>query len=384
MSASEASMAGNTRLPLVPSTLAPDNLTLAETRDEQDVSTSTGPYRDGADTKLTRARNLEAWLARLSEAESMRGALEREHALLEESIRHERGELLARVRTKTSCRERWDEMTGDDATRRCDRCRREVHDLSRLSRTEIERLFAREERGEVRLYRRADGRVTTGEGPRTARTQLLGAAATGAITGATIAGAFVGSYALVDDARYEAMDARMSFDEAQTHRAVLAQRAQGETVAAVQTSLREHEILEGRIHTDLARASVLAPVEAPSPTVSPEQPFDVVSLGSDEYLVSRPTLLPEPTAMMSAARLIPHERDGVVLGVRIFGIRREALLARLGLQNGDTLVSVNGVALATIHQHLDTFASIVRDSTAIELVLLRRGEVVRLHYTVVG
>jgi type II secretory pathway component PulC len=54
----------------------------------------------------------------------------------------------------------------------------------------------------------------------------------------------------------------------------------------------------------------------------------------------------------------------------------------MGIQNGDTLVTLNGISLASGTP--DALLDAVSDSTAFELVVLRRGEVVRLRYVVLG
>lgn len=114
-----------------------------------------------------------------------------------------------------------------------------------------------------------------------------------------------------------------------------------------------------------------------------ERGFGVVEISPTEFLVARGVILGEQADLAGAARLIPSERDGVMIGVRVFGVRPGTLPARLGVRNGDTLVSINGVSLAGAPD-IERLLSIARDSTAAELVILRRGELVRLRYTVIG
>ena len=42
-------------------------------------------------------------------------------------------------------------------------------------------------------------------------------------------------------------------------------------------------------------------------------------------------------SLMKTARVIPHEENGRVVGVKLYGIRRTSLLGRLGIRNGDML-----------------------------------------------
>lgn len=386
-------MHGNPRLPLVPTPPATDTLTLRAEGDDQVVQTdrdasgaASGPYRDGADAKLARMRNLEAWLARLGEAEAMRGALEREHALLEESIRHERDTLRARVTETTPCSARWEQMQGNDAVRRCGRCRRAVHDLARLSRNEAEALLERAERGEVlSLHARPDGRVVMGACPRSERAQTVRAVAAGMIAGAAVATSAFVPYAVVDDMRFDALAERVTEGERTAHRLYLEQHAQGERWAAREQEHDERDRLETRAHLSLRDSitSLARRLARDEPGAEPTDAdgSDVTEVGPNEYLVTR-AALESPAHVMSAARVIPHEQEGVVLGVRIYGIRRSSLLGRMGIQNGDTLVTLNGISLASSDPN--GLLGAVRDSTSFELVVLRRGEVVRLRYVVLG
>jgi hypothetical protein len=58
-------------------------------------------------------------------------------------------------------------MTGDDAVRFCDKCRKNVYDVAQLSRAEAVSAIERAEgRACVRLSRRADGTIATGCCPR--------------------------------------------------------------------------------------------------------------------------------------------------------------------------------------------------------------------------
>lgn len=70
-----------------------------------------------------------------------------------------------------------------------------------------------------------------------------------------------------------------------------------------------------------------------------------------QYRVDRPTV----KCLLSAAgtstrltpnlRLVPAVENGSPIGFRLFGIRPGSLPGRLGLRNGDTLRSVNGLPL---------------------------------------
>ena len=72
--------------------------------------------------------------------------------------------LLPRLRIASPCEENWNEMVGDERTRRCTRCERDVYNLSGFTRGEAEALLSQS--GEapcVRFYRRTDGTIMTGD-----------------------------------------------------------------------------------------------------------------------------------------------------------------------------------------------------------------------------
>jgi hypothetical protein len=64
------------------------------------------------------------------------------------------------------CPASWEAMAGDDRVRMCGQCRRQVYNLSELSRSEVEALVERAEgRMCVRFYQRADGKIMTSDCP---------------------------------------------------------------------------------------------------------------------------------------------------------------------------------------------------------------------------
>ena len=62
------------------------------------------------------------------------------------------------------CHADWGGMVGRGRVRFCDGCRREVFDLSAMTRAEVARVFAAGDSPCVRFYRRADGRLVTADG----------------------------------------------------------------------------------------------------------------------------------------------------------------------------------------------------------------------------
>jgi hypothetical protein len=74
--------------------------------------------------------------------------------------------LLADIRVASPCHAAWGNMKGDEQTRFCSLCRKNVYNLSEMTRQEAENLI-REKEGKlcVRYYQRADGTVLTKDCP---------------------------------------------------------------------------------------------------------------------------------------------------------------------------------------------------------------------------
>lgn len=80
--------------------------------------------------------------------------------LLEEARARARLPVLDGIRVASPCRADWKGMTGDDRVRHCGDCRRNVYNLSGLTRDGAEALIAEKEgRLCVRYYQRADGTI---------------------------------------------------------------------------------------------------------------------------------------------------------------------------------------------------------------------------------
>jgi hypothetical protein len=148
--------------------------------------------------------DVEALQIRLSQLEQELAGIRDERARLERAARSEprliteldavRRELHARaprrlpmlddIRVASPCHERWDAMTGDEQSRFCGSCKKNVYNLSSMTREAAEALVHSKE-GElcVRYFRRTDGTILTADCPvgvRRKRVKLVAAA--GAVT----------------------------------------------------------------------------------------------------------------------------------------------------------------------------------------------------------
>jgi hypothetical protein len=85
-------------------------------------------------------------------------------------------------------------------------------------------------------------------------------------------------------------------------------------------------------------------------------------------------------AATRALRVVPSLDGGG--GLRLYGIRPASAVDRLGFENGDVLVSVNGVSVATPDSALNAYGR-YRSDDSLTAALLRRGKPTWLHFRVV-
>ena len=138
------------------------------------------------------------------------------------------------------------------------------------------------------------------------------------------------------------------------------------------------------------------PPAAPPPTSDERPPAFKSSLSEEElnqgitansetsYTVSRQLLdkvLGNQAELMRAARVVPYEENGRVVGVKVYGIRRTALLGKLGIQNGDVLRTINGFDLSSPDSALEAYAKL-RETSEFSIAMMRRGQPKTMEYSV--
>ncbi|MBX3247117.1 MAG: general secretion pathway protein GspC [Myxococcales bacterium] len=99
----------------------------------------------------------------------------------------------------------------------------------------------------------------------------------------------------------------------------------------------------------------------------------------DRSLVDR--VLENQAELMRTARVIPHEEGGRTVGVKLYGIRRNSLLGRLGVQNGDMLRTINGYDMASPDSALEAYARL-RTADHLTLSIVRRGQPTTIDYNI--
>lgn len=103
-----------------------------------------------------------------------------------------------------------------------------------------------------------------------------------------------------------------------------------------------------------------------------------------QYNVSRSLMnrvLENQAQLMSQARVVPQEEGGRTTGVKVYGIRRNSLLSRLGVQNGDVLRSINGYSLTSPDSALEAYTRL-RSAEQLTIQMMRRGTPTNVNYSI--
>ncbi len=124
---------------------------------------------------------------------------------------------------------------------------------------------------------------------------------------------------------------------------------------------------------------------APAPGGVPKDITDRIQKVSDtEFHVDRAVvdnILENQAQLMRTARIVPEQKDGKILGIRLFGIRPDTLLGKLGLQNGDRLETINGFDMASPEKALEAYARL-RTADSLTVKVTRRGSPVNIDFKI--
>jgi general secretion pathway protein C len=99
----------------------------------------------------------------------------------------------------------------------------------------------------------------------------------------------------------------------------------------------------------------------------------------DKSLVDK--VLANPMAVAKGARVVPAVKNGKPDGFKLYAIRPSSVYAKLGLQNGDTLQSINGFELTSADKALEVYTKL-REATSLQVEVTRRGQQQKLTYTI--
>ncbi len=110
----------------------------------------------------------------------------------------------------------------------------------------------------------------------------------------------------------------------------------------------------------------------------------ITRVSDTEFTVARglvDQLLENQAELMRTARIIPHQEGGRTVGVKLYGIRRNSLLGRLGLQNGDMLRTINGYDMTSPDSALEAYSRL-RGANNLTVSVVRRGQAMNVDYNI--
>jgi len=110
----------------------------------------------------------------------------------------------------------------------------------------------------------------------------------------------------------------------------------------------------------------------------------IEKLSDTKYNIQRglvDKVLANQGSLMKSARVIPHEENGRVVGVKLYGIRRNSLLGRLGVRNGDMLRTINGFDMTSPDTALEAYSRL-RSADKLTLAVKRQNKEITIDYNI--
>jgi general secretion pathway protein C len=144
-----------------------------------------------------------------------------------------------------------------------------------------------------------------------------------------------------------------------------------------------------------AKDGAVASTPAPAPPAAnngrptaPQVPASIsdkiAKISETQFKIDRSvidSILENQAQLMRTARIVPEQKDGKTVGIRLFGIRSDTLLGTLGMQNGDRLEQINGFDMASPEKALEAYARL-RTATSLTVQLTRRGKPLTIDYQI--
>jgi general secretion pathway protein C len=138
------------------------------------------------------------------------------------------------------------------------------------------------------------------------------------------------------------------------------------------------------------KAPVVAPTTTRVPTRRGAKPLDpelrkgIQAVSATEFNIDRSVvdrILENQSELMRQAKIIPVQENGRTVGVRLLGIRPDALLGVLGMKNNDHLQTINGFEVANPEKALEAYARL-RTADKLTIQVNRDGKNMNLDYNI--
>jgi general secretion pathway protein C len=140
-----------------------------------------------------------------------------------------------------------------------------------------------------------------------------------------------------------------------------------------------------QVPAPVARSPGSSAVDARNAGLSDEELSDGIEKLSDTRFNIQRSLVDKVLAnqgsLMRTARVIPHEENGRVVGVKLYGIRRNSLLGHLGIRNGDMLRTINGYDMTSPDSALEAYSGL-RSADKLTLAVKRQNNEMTIEYNI--
>lgn len=93
-------------------------------------------------------------------------------------------------------------------------------------------------------------------------------------------------------------------------------------------------------------------------------------------------LFANPTEVVKGARLVPTIRNGKPEGFKVYAIKPDSLIAKLGFENGDTLIAILGEPMTSADRGLEVYTKIrnIAPGEPVDVIVMRKGAPITLTY----
>ncbi len=149
------------------------------------------------------------------------------------------------------------------------------------------------------------------------------------------------------------------------------------------------DLLDTESATPTPTPTPVVPVASATPTpggdaLSQELDRGIKKTGEHTYDIQRATLesvLGNMSLLSRSARIVPEIRDGKAAGFRLYSVRPDGPFAKIGMQNGDVISSINGLEITSPEKALEVYAKL-KSASHLSLGLERNGQRTTKDYTI--
>lgn len=148
------------------------------------------------------------------------------------------------------------------------------------------------------------------------------------------------------------------------------------------------DLLESPAAAAGAAAAPVAAAATPATTggdaFSQELDRGIQKTGEHAYNIQRSTLesvLGNMNMLSRSARIVPEIRDGKAAGFRLYSVRPDGPFAKIGMQNGDVIASINGLEITSPEKALEVYAKL-KSASHLSVGLERNGQKVTKDYSI--